>query len=76
MLRHLANDKINSGSEILAAELATNIGRFDFAIQISKIASYEKRFHNRYNYTVISTPKYIYKHYNFPGPFEHNFLSL
>ena len=59
MLRFLANDNIESGSEILAAELATNIERFDFAIQISKIASYEKRFHNKYNYPIISTPKYI-----------------
>ena len=59
MLRHLALDNIESGSEILAAELATNIERFDFAIQISKIASYEKRFHNKFNYPIISTPKYI-----------------
>ena len=59
ILRHLANDNIQAGSEILAAELATNIERFDFAIQISKIASYEKRFHNKYNYPIISTPKYI-----------------
>ena len=59
MLRHLALDNIESGSEVLAAELATNINRFDFAIQISKIASYEKRFHNKYNYPIISTPKYI-----------------
>ena len=59
MLRHLANDDIDSGSEILAAELATNIERFDFAIQIAKIASYEKRFHNKYNYPIISTPKFI-----------------
>ena len=59
MLRHLALDNIESGSEVLAAELATNIERFDFAIQISKIASYEKRFHNKYNYPIISTPKYI-----------------
>ena len=59
MLRHLANDNIESGSEILAAELSTNIERFDFAIQIAKIASYEKRFHNKYNYPIISTPKYI-----------------
>ena len=59
ILRHLANDNIESGSEVLAAELSTNIQRFDFAIQISKIASYEKRFHNKYNYPVISTPKYI-----------------
>ncbi len=59
MLRHLANEDIENGSEILAAELATNIDRFDFAIQISKIASYEKRFHNKYNYPIISTPKII-----------------
>ncbi len=59
MLRHLANDNVDSGSEILAAELATNIERFDFAIQVAKIASYEKRFHNKYNYPIISTPKYI-----------------
>ena len=59
ILRHLANDNIESGSELLAAELSTNIERFDFAIQISKIASYEKRFHNKYNYPIISTPKYI-----------------
>ena len=59
MLRHLANENIENGSEILAAELATNIDRYDFAIQISKIASYEKRFHNKYNYPIISTPKLI-----------------
>ena len=59
ILRHIANDNVIAGSEILAAELATNIGRFDFAIQISKIASYEKRFHNKYNYPLISTPKII-----------------
>ena len=59
MLRHLALDDIENGSEILAAELATNIERYDFAIQISKLASYEKRFHNKYNYPIISTPNYI-----------------
>ena len=59
MLRHLALDNIENGSEILAAELATNIDRFDFAIQIAKIASYEKRFHNKFNYPIISTPKFI-----------------
>ena len=59
ILRHLANDDIDNGSEILAAELATNINRFDFAIQIAKIASYEKRFHNKFNYPIISTPNYI-----------------
>jgi len=59
ILKHLANDNINNGSEILAAELSTNISRYDFAIQIAKLASYEKRFHNNFNYPIISTPKYI-----------------
>ena len=59
ILRHLANDNIAKGSEVLAAELATNINRYDFAIQVSKIASYQKRFHNKFNYPIISTPKYI-----------------
>ena len=59
ILRHLANDDIENGSEILAAELATSIDRFDFAIQIAKIASYEKRFHNKFNYPIISTPNFI-----------------
>jgi len=59
LLRGLANDNILLGSEVLAAKLATDISRFDFAIQIAKIASYEKRFHNKYNYPVISTPKII-----------------
>ena len=59
ILRHLANDNIQKGSEILAAELATNINRYDFAIQVSKISSYQKRFHNKFNYPIISTPKTI-----------------
>ncbi len=59
ILKHLANDNVDSGSEILAAELSTNISRYDFAIQISKLASYEKRFHNNFNYPIISTPNYI-----------------
>ena len=59
ILRHLANDNIIKGSEVLAAELATNIERYDFAIQVSKIASYQKRFHNKFNYPIISTPKTI-----------------
>lgn len=59
ILKHIANDNIDSGSEILAAELASNISRYDFAIQISKLASYEKRFHNDFNYPIISTPKYV-----------------
>ena len=59
LLRGLANDNIALGSEVLAAKLASDISRFDFAVQVSKIASYEKRFHNKYNYPVISTPKVI-----------------
>ena len=59
ILRHLANDNIVSGSEVLAAELATNINRYDFAIQVSKIASYQKRFHNKFNYPIMSTPNFI-----------------
>ena len=45
----------------MSAELATSISRYDFAIQISKIASYQKRFHYKYNYPIIGTPKYINK---------------
>ena len=59
ILKHLATENINEGSEILAAELATNISRYDYAIQIAKQASYEKRFHNNFNYPIISTPKLI-----------------
>jgi len=59
LLRGLAIDNVDMGSEVLAAKLASDISRFDFAIQISKIASYEKRFHNKYNYPIISTPKVI-----------------
>ena len=59
ILKHIANDNVDKGSEILAAELASNISRYDFAIQISKLASYEKRFHNDFNYPIISTPGYV-----------------
>ena len=59
ILKHIANDNVEKGSEILAAELASNISRYDFAIQISKLASYEKRFHNDFNYPIISTPNYV-----------------
>ena len=61
ILRYLANENIGKGSEILAAKLATDISRFDFAIQVSKIASYQKRFHNKYNYPIISTPSKVGK---------------
>ncbi len=61
ILKGLANDDIDKGSEVLAAKLATDILRYDFAIQVSKIASYQKRFHNDFNYPIISTPKYVNK---------------
>ena len=59
ILKHLAIEDIENGSEILSAELATNISRYDFAIQIAKAASYEKRFINTFNYPIFSTPQYI-----------------
>jgi len=59
IFKHLANLDIEKGSETLAAELATSVDRYDFAIQISKEASYEKRFLNKYNYPIIATPKSI-----------------
>ncbi len=59
ILRHLATIDIKNGSEILAGELATSISRYDFAIQVAKLASYKKRFHNNFNYPLISTPKFI-----------------
>ena len=58
-LKHLARLNVEQGSEILAGELATKIGRYDFAIQIAKQASYEKRFYNQINYPIIKTPKII-----------------
>jgi len=59
ILRYLANDNIAKGSEILAAKLAADISRFDFSIQVAKIASYQKRFHNKYNYPIISIPNKV-----------------
>jgi len=61
ILKHLATENVESGSEILAAELATNISRYDFAIQIAKQASYQKRFINKFNYPIIKTPKMVNK---------------
>ena len=54
IFKHLADLNIEKGSEVLAAELSTDVERYDFAIQISKKASYEKRFYNKYNYPIIS----------------------
>jgi soluble lytic murein transglycosylase len=59
ILKHLATLDVDKGSEILAAKLSTEVGRFDYAIQISKQASYEKRFVNMFNYPVIPIPTEI-----------------
>ncbi len=59
ILKHLANLNVNKGSEVLAAKLSTSVERYDFAIQISKQASYEKRYYNKFNYPIINTPKVI-----------------
>ena len=59
ILKHLATLNVEQGSEILAAKLSTEVGRFDYAIQISKQASYEKRFINIFNYPVIEIPSEI-----------------
>ena len=55
----MAELDVEKGSEVLAAKLATEIGRYDYAIQVSKKASYEKRFYNRFNYPIINTPSMI-----------------
>ena len=59
IIKHLADLNIEKGSEVLAAKLATEVGRYDYAIQVSKKASYEKRFYNKYNYPIITTPRII-----------------
>ena len=59
IIKHLALINIEKGSEVLAAKLATEVGRYDYAIQISKKASYEKRFYNKFNYPIITTPRVI-----------------
>ena len=58
-LKHLAKINIEEGSEILSGKLAVKIGRYDFAIQIAKEASYQKRFYNELNYPVIPTPETV-----------------
>ena len=58
-LKHLSVLNIEKGSEVLAGNLAIEIGRYDFGIQIAKAASYEKRFYNSVNYPVIETPKIV-----------------
>ena len=59
LLKHLASMNIYKGSEILAGKLATSIGRYDYAIQIAKEASYKKRFHNNLNFPIIDVPSII-----------------
>ena len=59
IIKHLATLNIEKGSEILAAKISTEVERYDFAIQISKKASYEMRFYNKYNYPIVNTPKNI-----------------
>ncbi len=56
IIKHLGRLNVEAGSEILAGNLATSIGRYDYAIQIAKEASYEKRFHIDLNYPIINTP--------------------
>ena len=58
-LKHLALIDIENGSEVTAGNLAVEIGRYDFAIQIAKGASYEKRFYNDINYPIIITPEIV-----------------
>ena len=60
-LKHLAKLNVDEGSEVLAGKIAVGIGRYDFAIQIAKQASYEKRFYNDINYPIIPTPKIVNK---------------
>jgi soluble lytic murein transglycosylase len=61
LIKHLAKLNIEKGSEILAGELSVEIGRYDFAIQIAKEASYEKRYYNKLNYPVIKIPSVVNK---------------
>jgi len=59
IIKHLATLDIEQGSEILAGKLSIEIGRYDYAIQIAKEASYQKRFYNKLNYPVIETPQMV-----------------
>ena len=66
-VKHLATLNVENGSEILSGKLAIEIERYDYAIQISKEASYEKRFYNELNYPIIETPKVV-NNKNMPKP--------
>jgi len=59
ILKHLATINVGEGSEIFAGNLAISIGRYDYAIQIAKQASYKKRFHNDLNFPIIYVPSII-----------------
>ena len=59
IIKHLAELNVEKGSEVLAAKLDTNVGRYDYSIQVSKKASYEKRFYNKFNYPIINTPRVL-----------------
>ena len=61
IIKHLATLDIEQGSEILAGKLSIEIGRYDYAIQIAKKASYDKKFYNELNYPVIETPNVVNK---------------
>ena len=59
IIKHLAKDNIEDGSEILAGKFSASLNKYDFAIQIAKQASYEKRFLNEINYPILNTPEYV-----------------
>ena len=61
IIKHLATLDMEQGSEILAGKLSLKIGRYDYAIQIAKKASYDKRFYNELNYPIIETPSIVNK---------------
>ena len=44
IIKHLADLNIQEGSEVLAAKLATEVGRYDYAIQVSKKHPMKKDF--------------------------------
>lgn len=59
IIKHLSTLDIEQGSEIFAGNLSVEIGRYDYAIQIAKKASYDKKFYNELNYPVIETPSIV-----------------
>ena len=59
IVKHLSKMDIKKGSEVLAGELSIVNGRYDYAIQIAKQASYDKRFFNKINFPIIETPSFV-----------------